>query len=437
MSNSKKKSDWYKTVLGSRRIVEEMVVKSETQSSQLDTLEIMLSSKGSQFQKVMTLTTEQQIKVEDDIRQVYESILDGGQLPTLKKVQHLSFVKYFLETNLPAGFIALDASHTWMIFWLVNSLLLLGGKIDQDMSSKISENILSYLNEDGGFGGGAGLISHVVSSYAAVMALFLSNDPNVLAKIDRQKTYEWLLSLKLEDGSFCMYKGGEVDTRAVYCALVIASILDILTPELVDNTAEWLGRCQTFEGGFGGVPGDEAHGGYSFCAVAALSILGPPQEIITKHCDLKNLVKWSVNRQYQLEGGMNGRTNKLVDGCYSHWVGGIFPFLELATQCDLLDRAALKNYILICCQEENGGLRDKPGKRPDFYHTNYVLCGLSLCQHETKYDPALTTETLGASAFAYRVERIKDPQEDPVNFVEPLHPIFGIPMDTVLKNRKL
>lgn len=32
-------------------------------------------------------------------------------------------------------------------------------------------------------------------------------------------------------------------------------------------------RCQTYEGGFGGTPGSEAHGGYTFCAVAGLAIL--------------------------------------------------------------------------------------------------------------------------------------------------------------------
>lgn len=32
--------------------------------------------------------------------------------------------------------------------------------------------------------------------------------------------------------------------------------------------------CQTYEGGFGGYPGLEAHGGYSFCGLAALVILG-------------------------------------------------------------------------------------------------------------------------------------------------------------------
>ena len=33
-------------------------------------------------------------------------------------------------------------------------------------------------------------------------------------------------------------------------------------------------RCQGYEGGFGGEPGNEAHGGYAFCAFAALVILG-------------------------------------------------------------------------------------------------------------------------------------------------------------------
>lgn len=32
--------------------------------------------------------------------------------------------------------------------------------------------------------------------------------------------------------------------------------------------------CQTYEGGFGGCPGMEAHGGYSFCGLAALVLVG-------------------------------------------------------------------------------------------------------------------------------------------------------------------
>ncbi|KDN48853.1 terpenoid cyclases/Protein prenyltransferase [Tilletiaria anomala UBC 951] len=47
----------------------------------------------------------------------------------------------------------------------------------------------------------------------------------------------------------------------------------------------------------------------------------------------------------------------------------------------LYDRVSLQEYILFVAQVETGGLRDKPGKRPDAYHTCYNLSGLSLAQH--------------------------------------------------------
>jgi protein farnesyltransferase subunit beta len=33
-----------------------------------------------------------------------------------------------------------------------------------------------------------------------------------------------------------------------------------------------------------------------------------------------------------LEGGFQGRTNKLVDGCYSFWGAGDFPILSAALE---------------------------------------------------------------------------------------------------------
>mgnify|MGYP005700206525 FL=1 len=46
----------------------------------------------------------------------------------------------------------------------------------------------------------------------------------------------------------------------------------------------------------------------------------------------------------------------------------------------LFDTSALQAWLLVCCQHKSGGLRDKPGLRPDFYHTCYCLSGLSLSQ---------------------------------------------------------
>ena len=39
---------------------------------------------------------------------------------------------------------------------------------------------------------------------------------------------------------------------------------------------------QTYEGGFAGAPGTEAHGAYAFCALACLCMLGHPSEILPK-----------------------------------------------------------------------------------------------------------------------------------------------------------
>ena len=39
--------------------------------------------------------------------------------------------------------------------------------------------------------------------------------------------------------------------------------------------------------------------------------------------------RWTSARQMSYEGGFQGRTNKLVDGCYSFWQGGVFPLLHV------------------------------------------------------------------------------------------------------------
>ena len=93
----------------------------------------------------------------------------------------------------------------------------------------------------------------------------------------------------------------------------------------------------------------------------------------SRYLDLPLLISWLAARQYAPEGGFSGRTNKLVDGCYSHWVGGCSPLVEAAlsgpqsttstkkpTKGSLYSKEGLTRYILSCCQNDDGGLRDKP-----------------------------------------------------------------------------
>lgn len=153
------------------------------------------------------------------------------------------------------------------------------------------------------------------------------------------------MSVREPSGAFRMHLDGEVDVRGAYCALSAAklsSLPELQIQELFRDTPTWIKQCQTYEGGFGGVPGLEAHGGYSFCAVAALLLLNTSGGINQRSLlvgifiisnfnfinALFSLQRWVVNRQMRLEGGFQGRTNKLVDGCYSFWQGALVPLVQ-------------------------------------------------------------------------------------------------------------
>lgn len=197
------------------------------------------------------------------------------------------------------------------------------------------------------------------------------------------------MSMKQTDGSFTMHHGGEIDIRGSYCALSVAALTNLLTPELTENCIEFIARSQTYEGGIGPYPGKEAHNGYTFCGLAAMEILGGFSKF-----DMDKLVHWCSERQMGLEGGFQGRTNKLVDGCYSFWGAGDFPIIQAHLSNDdyLFDREALQEYILICCQSDYGGLIDKPGKGADYYHTCYCLSGLSVAQHQLQFHDKIVEE---------------------------------------------
>ncbi|KAJ5669405.1 hypothetical protein N7462_010475 [Penicillium macrosclerotiorum] len=376
-------------------------------------------------------------------------------VPALQRDDHVAYLYDSLE-DYPTGFVAMDASRPWMVYWALAGLTLLG-----EDPTRFRERVITTLrpmqNPSGGFGGGHGQTSHLAGSYATVLSLALIGGEDAFALVDRHAMWRWLGRLKQADGGFSVTENGEEDVRGAYCAATIISLLDLplaLPPDaekarqagfqtLTDGLAEYLSRCQTFEGGISGSPGVEAHGAYAFCALACLSILGPPEETIPRHMNVPLLLSWLSARQYAPEGGFSGRTNKLVDGCYSHWVGGCWPLLQSAldgkpqsagapqtTVGDLFSREGLDRYILACCQNANGGLRDKPGKHPDSYHTCYVLAGLSATQHHHyRTDSSAVASEAFASAFSWKStpNRAKDIVYERSDRLAAFHPIYVIP----------
>ncbi|XP_077297793.1 farnesyl transferase beta subunit [Arctopsyche grandis] len=334
-----------------------------------------------------TLTLKDQSAVEKAVLQAFEIFEECAsldpELPKIKRKVHVGYLKSSL-CHIPRAYECLDASRPWMCYWILNALWLLNEMPDSNTLSHVVTFLSKCQHEEGGYGGGPGQDSHLAPTYAAINALTIIGTQEAYDSINRNTLQQFLWGVRSVDGAFAMHRGGEVDVRGTYCALNVAKLTNLFTDALFDKTAEWIVSCQTYEGGFGGSQGMEAHGGYAFCAIAGLTILGRPHL-----CDIDALLRWCVNRQMKLEGGFQGRTNKLVDGCYSFWQGGIFPIIHtILFQRDgisldglLFNQGALQEYILVCCENPSGGFIDKPGKRRDLYHTNYVLSGLSIAQH--------------------------------------------------------
>jgi protein farnesyltransferase subunit beta len=98
-------------------------------------------------------------------------------------------------------------------------------------------------------------------------------------------------------------------------------------------------------------PLGEAHGGYTFCATASWVLLQPylkthytSPAVRAPKIKYAALLRWLTHMQGgEIElGGFKGRTNKLVDGCYSWWVGGCVALLEglLGIEKDASDEKA-------------------------------------------------------------------------------------------------
>lgn len=383
------------------------------------------------------------------------------------------------QKRLPSSFVVLDASRPWMMYWTLHSCDLLNRLPPEENLVGIVHTLEAcwqsvpleftdaqvrddpYLSgithmEGGGFAGGPGQMAHCATTYAAVLCLsIIATQPDIAAattgdnnddddenvkdmsldvpedeepssrtlarKLLREKRlplYAWFCKLQQPNGGYRMHFDGEIDVRATYIVLCCASLLQTYSSS--SSTSSFLGssrvlgyvqKCQTMEGGFGGEPWAEAHGGYTFCAVAALELMKSLPSV-----DLAALRGWLVRRQMAYEGGFQGRSNKLVDGCYSFWQGGALAIVSMQHKNNnpnsqnhnvlLFQESLLQRYILLCAQDMNGGLRDKPSTPRDFYHSCYNLSGLSVSQHCGSLQYGHPTESsVAATHPVYNIRR--------------------------------
>ena len=104
----------------------------------------------------------------------------------------------------------------------------------------------------------------------------------------------------------------------------------------------------------------------------------------------------------------------------------------------LWSREGLTRYLLCCCQGKSGGLRDKPGARPDAYHTCYSLAGLNAAQNYYYY-PANTEQGAAplSAGFNWRVDasQVEDIPFDEGDRVRLVHPVYVLPWGAAERTR--
>lgn len=75
----------------------------------------------------------------------------------------------------------------------------------------------------------------------------------------------------------------------------------------------------------------------------------------------------------------------------------------------MMNKDRLQTYVFECCQDKiSGGLKDKPGKAVDIYHTMYSLAGIAVSTQNESYYPLNT----------YNFENY---------FFEEIDPVYSIP----------
>lgn len=308
-------------------------------------------------------------------------------------------IRYFSSNlrELPGAYCKLDTNRLTLVHFSVNALDMLDvwGKTDVELlqhyqldRQHIIEWIYSlqtkFTDDDteglAGFKGGSFLGNppprqynhgHIAMTYTALATLKTLGDD--FDRVDTKGIVHAVGRLQLEDGSFqCVAFGSEHDMRFLYCACAVCHMLGDWSTLDIQRAVRYIQRCHSWDGAFSLLPGQEGHGGSTFCAVASLVLMGQLNEVLNERWR-SDLIYWCTSRQIK---GMQGRPDKLEDTCYSYWIGGTLRLLDLD---GLLDHTALRSFVMQC-QTIMGGFGKAVSAMPDLLHSFYSMAYLNFSQ---------------------------------------------------------
>ncbi|KAI8350360.1 geranylgeranyltransferase type I beta-subunit-like protein [Choanephora cucurbitarum] len=234
--------------------------------------------------------------------------------------------------------------------------------------------------------------SHIANTYTALLNLLLLGDD--LSRVNRKAIVRTLSLLQSDDGSIAPTSGSlERDARFVFCACAISYILNDWSGLDVEKSMLWIRRLQSYEHGIAQCPNEEAHGGSTFCGVAALCLMNKTKEGIV---DKEGMIQWCLSRQIT---GFQGRPNKLPDACYCFWIGAA---LKMLGGYELINHEVMKTF-LFDCQPKMGGFGKDPESFPDLLHSYMGIAALSLSE-ESSIQPIEPSLNVPASAYQHLKE---------------------------------
>ncbi|CAL0318841.1 unnamed protein product [Lupinus luteus] len=322
---------------------------------------------------------------------------------TMDKDLHVTFIEMMYHL-LPSPYESQEINHLTLAYFVISSLDFLNSLHLLTHKEALSDWVLSFHlhptnipdpnnGQFYGFHGsrtsmfppdqtGALLHnnSHLASTYSALAILKIVGYD--LSNIDSELMLSSMKNLQQPDGSFIpIHTGGEKDLRFVYCAAAICFMLNNWSGMDKEKAKDYILHCQSYDGGFGLVPGAESQGGATYCAIASLRLMGFIEDNLlstrasSSLIDVPLLLDWIVQRQ-GTDGGIQGRPNKSSDTCYAFWIGAV---LKILGGYDFVDSKSLHGFLL-ACQYKYGGFSKFPGEFPDLYHTYYAFTAFSMLE---------------------------------------------------------
>lgn len=334
---------------------------------------------------------------------------------SLLHVKHEKFFNRCL-TALPSSAASEDSNKLAIIFFCLQGLQLLKKLDFTKEECQFHENYIWNLffidRESYATFRSTSYFSHVGETYdyGNISACFFALASLVtlrsdLKRLDRSKVMKYLIRCQVSEGPekggfvpfYNEYGFGEPDLRQCYMALLVRQLLiyheDIDEDINLKSLQEFILSRLNVNGGFSSRVLDEAHLGFTFCAIASLKLLKFPVEELTnsrnwllhRQIFYPTLLYACINYEYFKEldiGSFNGRENKLGDTCYSWWCTGSL-FLINPKNLSLLDIPPAERFLLNCTQNKIiGGFSSRSEATPDPMHSCLALASLSLWDHK-------------------------------------------------------